>query len=163
MNSGQLKIQPHEWENPRSLEIDLESTVRFWACLFQWGGVSSSISLSNRKWVNCQTAEITIVDSDSGIRLEQESCRGTLESALLRRPWADTSGPRILDKLLNDVLLSMNSIWGASLGGSTLVGSKVLCDRWRTIFCIVLGVSVCRPRENCRSLFLLLMLIQLQH
>lgn len=52
-------------------------------CLFQWGGVSNSISLSNRKWVNCQATEITIVDSDSGIRLEEESCQVTLESGLV--------------------------------------------------------------------------------
>lgn len=33
--------------------------------------------------MNCQAAEISIVDSDSGVRLEQESCRVTLESGLL--------------------------------------------------------------------------------
>lgn len=46
----------------------MSSAVRFLVCLFQWGGVRNNISLSNRKWVNCQASEI-ILDSDSGIRL----------------------------------------------------------------------------------------------
>lgn len=79
-------------------------------CLFQWDGVGNSISLSSRKWVNCQTTEITIVDSDSGIRSEEESCRGTLGLGLIvilpamageRRLSANLSGPQTLDGLFS--------------------------------------------------------------
>lgn len=98
-------------------------TGKFWVFLFQWGGVSNSFSLSNRKWVNCQTTEITIVDSDSGIRLGKLSSNpgigagcDSVCSWLVSRLWVDiASGPRILNVLLNHIFLSMGCFWGPGL------------------------------------------------